>query len=105
MKIRHGLISADSHVVTEPDAFLSRMSKTKFGDRIPQVKELEINGAKVERWYVNGRPLKTRGVCNCPAVMGDPNRNVYPQHWAEVPAKAYVPAGPAMAANTERGAR
>ena len=92
MKIRHGLISADSHVVTEPDAFLSRMSKTKFGDRIPQVKELEIKGAKVERWYVNGRPLKTRGVCNCPAVMGDPNRNVYPQRWDEVPAKAYVPA-------------
>ena len=92
MRIKHGLISADSHVVTEPDAFLSRMSKAKFGDRIPQIKELEIKGAKVERWFVNGRPLKTRGVCNCPAVMGDPLRNKYPQRWEEVPAKAYVPA-------------
>ena len=72
MRIKNGLISADSHVVTEPDAFLSRMSKAKFGDRIPQIKELEIKGANVERWFVNGRPLKTRGVCNCPAVMGDP---------------------------------
>src|SRR5262249_26670710 len=78
MQIKHGLISADSHVVTEPDAFLSRMSKAKFGDRIPQIKELEIKGANVERWFVNGRPLKTRGVCNCPAVMGDPLRNKYP---------------------------
>jgi uncharacterized protein len=91
MKIRFGLISADSHVVTEPNAFLSRMSKTKFGERIPQIKEVEIKGGKVERWFVHERPLHTRGVCNCPAVMGDPNRNYYPQRWEEVPAKAYVP--------------
>src|ERR1051325_9308894 len=90
MKIRFGLISADSHVVTEPNAFLSRMSKSTFGDRIPQIKALEVKGEKVERWVVNGRPLQARGVCNCPAVMGDPNRNLYPQRWQEVPAKAYV---------------
>jgi predicted TIM-barrel fold metal-dependent hydrolase len=90
MKIKHGLISADSHVVTEPDAFLRRMSKSQFGERIPQIKEVEISGAKVERWFVNGRPLTTRGVCNCPAVMGDPLRNKYPQRWEEVPAKAYL---------------
>jgi predicted TIM-barrel fold metal-dependent hydrolase len=92
MEIRHGLISADSHVVTERNAFLERMSQSKFGERIPQIKEIESKGAKVERWVVNGRPLKTRGVCNCPAVMGDPDRNRYPQRWDEVPAKAYVPA-------------
>jgi len=78
MEIRHGLISADSHVVTEPNAFLSRMSRGKFGARIPQIKEVEDKGAKVERWVVNGRQLRSRGVCNCPAVMGDPNRNLYP---------------------------
>jgi len=90
MKIYHGLISADSHVVTEPNAFLSRMSKNKFGERIPQIKEVDNNDVKVERWVVNGRALHARGVCNCPAVMGDPNRNLYPQRWEEVPAKAYV---------------
>jgi uncharacterized protein len=90
MEIRHGLISADSHVVTERNAFLDRMSQSKFGERIPQIKEVESKGAKVERWVVNGRPLKTRGVCNCPAVMGDPDRNLYPQRWNEVPAKAYI---------------
>ena len=105
MQIRHGLISADSHVVTEPNAFLSRMSKTKFGERIPQIKEFENKGAAVERWYVNGRPLRTRGVCNCPAVMGDPNRNFYPQRWDEVPAKAYVPAERLKALDADRRRR
>ena len=90
MEIHHGLISADSHVVTERNAFLDRMSKSRFGERIPQIAEVESKDTKVERWVVNGRPLKTRGVCNCPAVMGDPNRNLYPQRWEEVPAKAYV---------------
>jgi uncharacterized protein len=102
MQIQHGLISADSHVVTEPNAFLSRMSTTKFGERIPQIKEFENKGAAVERWYVNGRPLRTRGVCNCPAVMGDPNRNLYPQRWDEVPAKAYVPAERLKALDADR---
>ena len=102
MQIQHGLISADSHVVTEPNAFLSRMSKTKFGERIPQIKEFENKGAAVERWFVNGRPLRTRGVCNCPAVMGDPNRNLYPQRWDEVPAKAYVPAERLKALDADR---
>lgn len=92
MQIRHGLISADSHIVTDRNAFVDRMSKSKFGARIPQIKEVENKGEKVDRWVVNGKPLQTRGVVNCPAVMGDPDRNLYPQRWDEVPAKAWVPA-------------
>jgi predicted TIM-barrel fold metal-dependent hydrolase len=90
MEIKHGLISADSHVVTDKNAFVDRMSKAKWGDRIPQVVEVDDQGRSVHRWAVNGRPLKSRGVCNCPAVMGDPLRNKYPQRWEEVPAKAYI---------------
>jgi len=91
MEIRFGLISADSHVVTDRNAFLDRMSKSKFGERIPQVREVDTKGQKTDRWVVNGRPLGSRGVVNCPAVMGDPDRNAYPQRWDEVPAKAFVP--------------
>lgn len=91
MEIRFGLISADSHVVTDRNAFLDRMSKSKFGERIPQVREVVTKGQKTDRWVVNGRPLSSRGVVNCPAVMGDPDRNAYPQRWDEVPAKAFVP--------------
>ena len=68
MEIRHGLISADSHVVTEPNAFPDRTSKSRFGERIPQIKEVESNGAKVSaadfcqggRWE-NHAAVATRG--------------------------------------------
>ena len=92
MEIRFGLISADSHVVTDRNAFLDRMSKSKFGERIPQVREVESKGQKTDRWVAStdGRS-SSRGVVNCPAVMGDPDRNAYPQRWDEVPAKAFVP--------------
>ena len=92
MTIRFGLISADSHVVTDRNTFLERMSKSKWGDRIPQVIEIEEKGQSVHRWAVNGKPLRGRGVCNCPAIMDDPLRNKYPQRWEEVPLKGYVPA-------------
>jgi uncharacterized protein len=91
MEIRNGLISCDSHVVTDKDAFIERMSKSKWGVRIPQLIEVEDKGQLVHRWAVNGKPLRGRGVCNCPAVMNDPLRNSYPQRWEEVPSKAYVP--------------
>lgn len=91
MDIRYGLISADSHVVIDRNAFLERMSKSRWGDRIPQVVELNEKGQCIHRWTVNGKPLRGRGVCNCPAVMGDPLRNSYPQHWEDVPAKGYMP--------------
>jgi uncharacterized protein len=91
MEIRHGLISSDSHVVTEKSAFTERMSKSKWGNRIPQIVEVESKGKLVHRWTVYGKLLQGRGVCNCPAVMNDPLRNSYPQRWEDVPSKAYVP--------------
>jgi hypothetical protein len=92
MDIRYGLISADSHVVTDKNAFVERMAKSKWGERIPQIVQVDRKGQTVDRWAVYGMPLRGRGVCNCPAVMGDPLRNNYPQRWEDVPAKAYVPA-------------
>src|SRR4030095_11261805 len=91
MDIRYGLISADSHVVTDKDAFVKRMSKPKWGDRVPQLMEVESKGRLVHRWVVNAKSLGGRGVCTWPAVRGDPLRSSYPQRWEDVPAKAYVP--------------
>ncbi len=91
MEIRHGLISADSHVVLDKDAFTNRMSQGQWGDRIPHVVEVEDNGRLVHRWSVDGRVARSRGVCNCPAVIDDPLRNRYPERWEDVPAKAFVP--------------
>src|SRR5216683_7703429 len=39
MQIKFGLISADSHAQLERYAFTKRMSKAKFGNRIPHVEE------------------------------------------------------------------
>jgi uncharacterized protein len=94
MNIKHGLISADSHVVLDRDAFTTRMSSAKWGERIPRVVEVEERSRLVHRWSANGEVLRgaARGVSNCPAIMDDPLRNVYPRRWEEVPTKGYVPA-------------
>src|SRR4030095_3197116 len=92
MDIRYGLISADSHVVTDKNAFVERMARSKWGERIPQVVQVSHQEEPVDRWPVYGKPLRGRGVCNCPAVMDDPLRNSYPQRWEDVPANACVPA-------------
>ena len=63
MEIRHGLISADSHVVTEPNAFLDRMSKNQFGERIPQIKEIDNKGqsrALVRQWPTFALPRRVQ---------------------------------------------
>jgi uncharacterized protein len=89
MEIRYGLISADSHAAFERNDFTRRMSASKWGDRIPQVVEVEENGCRVDRWSVYGVP-SNNSVCNCPAVMGEPFPT-YPKRWDEVPRTAYEP--------------
>jgi uncharacterized protein len=96
MNIRHGLISCDSHVALNRDAFTSRMSKQTWADRTPQVIETEETGHLIHQWSVNGQTLGRSGsgrsaVCNCPALMNDPFRFKYPQRWEEVPTAAYIP--------------
>jgi uncharacterized protein len=88
MEIRFGLISADSHAAFHRDAYTSRMSVQKWGERIPHLIEVKDNGSHIDRWSVYGELGST--VCNCPAVMGEPFPT-YPKRWEEVPATAYEP--------------
>ena len=78
MEIKYGLISSDSHGQLGRDAYTSRMSKAKWGDRIPHV--IEVREEKfdfpVERWIVNGE-IQGGNVCNCPTAME--KRSYYPQ--------------------------
>jgi predicted TIM-barrel fold metal-dependent hydrolase len=94
MELKHGLFSCDSHGQLDRDAWTKRMSKARWGDRIPQVVEVKEEGfdQPVERWMING---KVRGgwVCNCPAAMeGGVERGYYPLRWEEVPKIVYDPA-------------
>src|SRR6266545_3223962 len=66
VEIKHGLISCDSHGQVDRDAFTSRMSRSEWGDRIPEVVEVEDKGERIERWRVNGR-MQQGGVVNCPS--------------------------------------
>ncbi|HSE85498.1 MAG TPA: hypothetical protein VLJ79_04700 [Candidatus Binatia bacterium] len=43
MDIRYGLISADSQVVTDKNGFVERMSRSKWGSRVPQIIEATPN--------------------------------------------------------------
>lgn len=90
MRIKHGLISCDSHGQLDRDAFTTRMSKAKWAGRIPEVVELEHKGKLVERWVVDGKPWM-REVVNCPAAMPGRGAQRYPDRWEDVPRKVYDP--------------
>ena len=67
MDLKFGLISADDHVQEHPEVWTSRLSKAKWGDRIPHV---EASGG-VERWVVDGEPVALTGVASAGALMPD----------------------------------
>ena len=59
MKIKYGLISCDSHAQLDKDNWTKRMSKAKWGDAIPQLREttdkahmIRASDKPVERWFV-----------------------------------------------------
>lgn len=101
MEFKFGLISSDSHGQLGRDAYTRRMSKAKWGGRIPQVIEVrtEKHSFPVERWVVNGE-IQGGNVCNCPTAMA--NRSYYPQRWEEVPLEVYEPVHRLQALNRDR---
>src|SRR5262245_21026289 len=101
MQFKYGLISSDSHGQLGRDAYTSRMSKAKWGERIPHI--IEVRDEKfphpVERWVVHGE-IQGGNVCNCPTAMA--NRSYYPQRWEEVPLEVYEPAHRLKALDRDR---
>ena len=74
MDIRYGLISADSHVVTDKNAFVERMAKSKWGERIPQIVQVDHKGQTVDRWAVYGKPLRGLTAVSVGAVVAAPEK-------------------------------
>jgi predicted TIM-barrel fold metal-dependent hydrolase len=86
MSTKNFFISADEHVQEHPEVWTKRLSRAKWGERIPHV---ERNSTGIERWLVDGREIDLAGVADCGAAMAQRTRN--PQRWADVPAAVYDP--------------
>ncbi len=74
-------IDVDSHIQEKPDTWTSRMSKAKWGDRIPHIEEHDGK----EEWVIDGE--RSGYLSICPAVM--PDRVSWPDRWDEIPLGVY----------------
>jgi len=79
-------ISVDEHVQEQPNVWTKRLSRSKWGDRIPHI---DSKSSGVDRWIVDGREVPLDGVADCGAAM--PERTENPQRWSDVPAVVYDP--------------
>ena len=86
MELKYGFISADDHVQEHPEVWTKRMSKAKWGERIPHI-ERQPDGS--DRWVVDGTKVDLSGVAIAGAAM--PDRAREPQRWEEVPGVTYNP--------------
>jgi len=86
MELNYGLISVDDHVQEPPDLWTSRLSSSRWADRVPHLERQ--NGT--ERWVVDGQVLLGGHAARVGALMGDRNRD--PDRWEDVPTAAYRPA-------------
>lgn len=87
MQLKYGFISADDHLQEHPNVWTQRLSRARWGDRIPHVVR-QPDGA--DRWVVDGQQVSMTGVATGAALM--PDRGREPQRWEEVPAGAYIAA-------------
>ncbi len=84
MELKYGFISADDHVQEHPEVWTSRMSKQKWGGRIPHV-EKQDDGS--ESWVIDGRRVSLPGIALAGALMAD--RAQEPKRWSDVPRMAF----------------
>ena len=87
MAFEYKRIDVDSHCQEKPDAWTSRMSKAKWGDRIPQI--VEKDGREV--WMCDGRVMMNGWISLCHGVI--PDRKSLPTHWRDVPSIVYTADG------------
>ena len=83
--MEYHVISTDDHLQEGPETWTSRMSKQKWGERIPQLRR-DDDGT--DHWWIDGQ-RQGLGVGSVRGIMpvGKP-----PLRWEDVPLKAYVPA-------------
>lgn len=86
MQLKYGLISVDDHVQEPPNLWTQRLSKTRWGERVPHLERI-ADGS--DRWVVDNQVLLDGSAALAGALMAD--RNHEPSRWQDVPTAAYVP--------------
>ena len=87
MAFEYKRIDVDSHCQEKPDTWTSRMSKAKWGDRIPQIREKDGR----EYWICDGKEMMNGWLALCHGVI--PDRKSLPTHWRDVPSMIYTADG------------
>ena len=86
MQLKYRFISVDDHVQEPPNLWTDRLSKNRWGERIPH---LERTSDGSDRWVVDGKILLGGVAARAGALR--PDRNCDPIRWDDVPAAAYLP--------------
>ncbi len=86
MEANYRLLSVDDHVLEHPSVWADRLSRERWGDRIPHIESVD----GVDQWVIGGRKLELTGRGSVGAVLAD--RAATPARWPEVPQQAYQPA-------------
>ena len=87
MGLKYGLISVDDHVLEDPQVWTQRMSRSRWGDRIPR---LDRQPHGTDSWVIDGQAVPLSAVASVGGAMADRARE--PRTWEEVPRVAYTPA-------------
>jgi uncharacterized protein len=90
------LISTVDYVVEHPEVWTWRLSKSRWGDRIPHI---EYSSQEGDAWVVDGRRLPLSECAQVGAVMTD--RADTPKRWEDIPPSAYLPAERLKAMDTD----
>jgi len=86
MELKYGFISADDHVQEHPEVWTRRLSKQKWGDRIPRI-ETQDDGA--QHWIIDCAPIDLQGCGRTDSTTASWAQPAV--RWDEVPAAAYDP--------------
>jgi uncharacterized protein len=89
-------ISTVDHVVEHPEVWTQRLSKSRWGDRIPHI---EHSSRNCDYWVVDGRRSPLSECAQVGAVMSD--RADAPKRWEDVPQSTYLPAERLRAMDTD----
>jgi uncharacterized protein len=89
-------ISTVDHVVEHPEVWTQRLSKSRWGDRIPHI---EHSSHEDDAWIVDGRRSLLSECAQVGAVMND--RAAAPKRWQDMPQSAYLPAARLRSMDTD----